>query len=396
MTSICLLTGLVLFAGAADPATMNADGVLPIARPAQVRACVAELQLSESAQDTVGLVVEDYEATLADAHAAMLDRIAGARAQLDEAFAGRRRIAPDALRALRVTIAQAPASVWPRADTGLTELVDTMGVMSMQDQARVNRSLATFKRKVLQASMPASKDVSAAAIALDVEELARAAVQTELQGADQTMLDQALLGYRARLDSAVPAWFDQWRSASVDDAIADIGADRDTRVALMKASAARWMAGDALHGPAIEAVAAIAQQAGGEASRAAWISRVNQARYPDLYADDQLDGLRNWVERNGSDHQQATVQAAYATWLTSVRSVADTMVTLMRQAYAKGGDVQHPAIAWHEDVAEIRRKWLQASGDRQVKLETARAAIERELTDGQRAAARRSMIDQRR
>ncbi len=379
---------------AGDPATMNADGIVPIARPDQVRACVQALQLSDESMGTLSLVIEDYESSMVAAHRGLLESIAGARAQLDEAFAGRRRFKPDALRVLREEIVGAPRTAWPMADAGLDDLVETMALFSTLPGQQVTDATNAFRRDVLQRSVMLDGSVVAAGLRLNVEHLASEAVHAELQGIDASQLAQALTSYRRAIDAAVPAWFAARRSRLVDDALAGITGDRAKRITLMAQAAARWRAQDTLHGQAVEIVAGLAESVGGPAAKTAWLLRAQQVRFPALYTDRRLEATRDWIAKNGSATQAQDVQLAYEAWLEAVRPVADTMSALMRQGLEKGGDVQHDAVAWLDDVKDIRRSWLQASGDRQVRLETARATMERQLSDGQRAAVRRSMLDQ--
>lgn len=379
---------------AGDPATMNADGIVPIARPDQVRACVQALGLSDESMGTLSLVIEDYESSMDAAHSLLLESVAGARSQLDEAFAGRRRFKPDALRALREQIVGAPRMAWPMADAGLDDLVETMALFSALPDQQVTDATNAFRRDVLQRSVMIDGSVVAAGLRLNVEHLAAEAMDTELQGIDAAQLAQALTSYRRAMDAAVPAWFAARRSRLVDDSLANITGDRAKRVTLMKEAAARWRAQDTLHGQAVDMVAGFAESVGGPAAKSAWLLRAQQARFPALYNDRRLEATRDWIAKNGSATQAHDVQLAYAAWLVAVRPVADTMSALMRQGLEKGGDVQHDAVAWLDETKDIRRSWLQASGDRQVRLETARATMERQLSDGQRAAVRRSMLDQ--
>jgi hypothetical protein len=164
----------------------------------------------------------------------------------------------------------------------------------------------------------------------------------------------------------------------------------------MKASADRWLAQTAVHERAIEAIATLAEGAGGEQARTAWLHRAQQAQFPGLYDDHRLQVTSEWVLANGNAMQRDAVPTAHRAWLESARPVAMKMASLVRQGFEQGVDLQHDAVGLNQDVGELRRTWLQSSGDRQVRLETARAAIERQLTDGQRAAIRRLIMDPRR
>ncbi len=391
-----LLTAACLVALAVDPATMTADGVTPIATPDHVRTCMDALQLSDSARDTMSLVFEDYQFTLGQAHTEAMASMAGARAQLDDAFAGRVRLDADRLRALREIIVAAPMQSWTLADAGLAELADTASLMATGPVHEVNAAIAAFQCAVMQDSVPDDGRVVNAALALNVQSLALEAMQDELQGVTAQQIATALQNYARALHQGMPEWFRQSRADGLTDATMDIHGDRDGRVQVMQRSAQRWQALDVLHGQAVTAIGALAEAAGGPGAKSAWLQRAQRARFPDLYDDRQLLASHAWIMKNGSAAQQQSAEHAWQQWQVQTQEIATRIVQLMRQALEQGGDLQADAVAWVPALAETRRTWLQASGDRQVQLEAARASMERGLSEGQRAAIRRSMIDQRR
>ena len=378
-----------------DPSGMAADGLVPVASPDHVRAYAQALGLVDNQQGTAALVVEDYEVAMRAAHAAMLQTTQSARDQLDDAFAGRRRLSADAMRALRIEIEGAPRDAWPIIDARLDELTDTLALLSMRSDADVTAASRAFRRTVLQQAVLDQRTSAAAMMRLDVRALAGTASESELAGVDDSSIDSALAGYQMSLNAQMPAMFKAWRSAGVDDALAAITLDHAARNAIMAASADRWEALNALHLDAIESVAGLARAAGGDAAGISWLRRCERARFPELYDDPLLRAMRDWIDQHGDEVQRAAVQPVYDSWLESVRPVAVSMSGLLRQAFALGADLQHDAVARHAEAAKLRRSWLQASGDRQVRLEAAKSAMERSLTDGQRAAVRRTMIEQR-
>jgi hypothetical protein len=392
MLHTILLTTLCL---TADPATMGKDGLVPVATPAHVRAFTSALGLDDEQLGTASLVIEDYEGAMRDVHAAMLQTTQAARDQLEDAFAGRRRLSVDALRRLRVQIEDAPRDAWPSLDGRLDELTDTLALLSSRSDADIVAASSAFRRHVMQHAVLDRQTSAGALMRLDVRALAAEAADSELKGVTVNAIDTALAGYQASLNASMPAWFKARRADRVDDALASIMVDDAARHAIMEASCRRWEAMNTLHLDAIESVADLAKAAGGERAGVSWLRRCEHARFPLLYDDPQLRAMRDWIDRNGNDVQRASVQQAYDNWLESVRPVAVTMSGLLRQAFKKGADLQHDAVARHAEAAKLRRTWLQASGDRQVRLEAAKAAMERQLTDGQRAAVRRSMMEHR-
>ncbi len=387
---------LTTVASGADPATMTADGLLPVARPDHVRAFTQALQLNRDQLDTVSLVIEDYQSSMREAHEALVAKAQASRDKLDDAFSGRRRLSIDAIRTLRKDIESAPRKMWPELDDRFEELHDTLAIVSALPTSEVEAASRTFRRQVLLDAMLDDQTVLYATESLDVAVLAQAAKEEELAGVDPTALTRLIEAYHQVLDSRLPALFKARREARVADAIAAITEDDATRLLLMKASANRWLEQSAMHIQVVEAIAALANAAGGEGARAAWLQRSQQARFPGLYDDDRLQVISEWVLANGSSVQREAVPAAYAAWLESARPIAMKMAELLRQGFEQGVDLQHDAVSLNSKAIDLRRLWLQSSGDRQVRLETARAAIERQLTDGQRAAIRRVIMDPRR
>jgi len=387
---------LTLASTTADPASMAADGLLPVARPTHVRAFTEALQLDRGQLDTVSLVIEDYESSMRDAHDALVARAQASRDKLDAAFSGRRRLSMDAIRTIREDIESAPRDVWPELDDRFEELLDTLTIVSVLPAAQVDAAARTFRRQVLLQAMFNDQTASYAATALDVANLVDTALAEELADVDTSSLEGVLATYHQTLDSRLSGWFKARRAAHVSDGLASIVGDDVTRIELMKASAERWLEQTAMHEQAIEAIATLADAAGGDRARSAWLRRAQRVRFPGLYDDDRLEVISEWVLANGNELQRAAVPAAYAAWLESARPVAMKMAALLRQGFEQGVDLQHDAVALKPEAVELRRTWLQSSGDRQVRLETARAAIERHLTDGQRAAIRRVIMDPRR
>lgn len=381
---------------AADPASMTADGLLPVARPDHVRAFTQALQLDRGQLDTVSLVIDDYESFMREAHEALVAKSKASRDKLNDAFSGRRRLSIDAIRALRQDIESAPREVWPDLDDRLEELHDTLAIVSALPTSQVEAASRIFRRQVLLHAMFDDNTASYAAESLDVAAIAQAAADDELSGVDAVAMAKLLGAYHQTLDTRLPVLFKARRESRVADALAAIAEDDATRLTLMKASADRWLEQSAVHMQAIDAIAVLANAAGGEGARAAWLQRAQQTRFPGLYDDNRLQVISEWVLANGNSAQREAVPAAYAAWLESAGPVAMKMAALLQQGFEQGVDLQHDAVALKSEAVDLRRTWLQSSGDRQVRLETARAAIERHLTDGQRAAIRRVIMDPRR
>lgn len=380
---------------APDPSSMAADGVLPVARPDHVRAYVDALELDRDQLDTVEFIIEDYEASMLAAHEELLEGARVSRSALDDAFAGRRRLSLDAIRRLREDVESAPRAYWPAVDARLDELVEALAVVSTLPRGRVEAAQRAFRRQVLIDAVVDDGTAAAAATGLNLERLVDRGREAELAGVDAAGLEAAMGPWLEALDSRLVVWVHARRSDHVEDSLAEIAGDDAARLALMKASADRWIEQTSIHSSAIDAISALARASGGEEAGAAWAQRAQEARYPGLYDDHRLRVTSDWVRDNGDDAQREAVTRAHAMWVESCRPVAMKMTSLMRKGFEQGVDLQHSAIALSREAVDLRRTFLQSSGDRQVRLETARALIERHLTEGQRAAVRRVIMDPR-
>ena len=302
----------------------------------------------------------------------------------------------DAIRSLREDVDSAPRETWPEVDAALSQLTQTLAVLSADAPDRVESAKRAFMRRVLLDSVIDDGTAASAAMGFDLTAVVSQAQAEELVAVDQSLIEAALGPWRAQIDAQLQGWVVGARAANVEDALAEIASDNQTRLETMRASAQRWRDKTAVHAVAINEIAGLAQASGGDAARAAWLQRAHEARFPGLYDDHRLQVTSDWVSRNGSDAQREAVVQAHQLWVESCRPVAAKMADLLRQGFEQGVDLQHDAVGADQEATELRRTFLQASGDRQVRLETAKASIDRHLTEGQRAAVRRVIMDPRR
>ncbi len=358
-------------------------------------------------RDLLLALFDDYEVTLEQLARDLEDRrIEAGRDRYDDAIAGRIRLSPDELRALRRDIAIADLESWRPASLAIGDLLEICRFsLDGSSAERLAAELPGLRRSAYLDALAGGEDPRLqAGEAVDLERLMIAGAREELAGVPGGSVEAVLAAWSAAIDPILPATAGEIRAARIERRIARTAGD----LAAVEDADGRLVAAWArLHGPltaAVDRVAELAREADGEAAAAAWRDRVRQAAFPWLHAASRRPELAaDWVARNVGGTAATEARGLADRWVRDRAECDDETVALVLEARRDHRRIVHPrsrlGLLGGGRPAEIFRELLKVSGraeqiDREA--EDAIAALLDPADRGRMRSALRALMLRRR
>lgn len=380
-----------------QPAASRLADVAPRLERTIFSAALANAGLARGERDLLMALFDDYRSGLQQLASDLeARRIEAGRDRFDDVIAGRLRLSPDEIKALRRDIARADLATWPPATAALADLLDLCDISLDPDPAaRFQAEVPALRRAAFLGSLAADEAGRLeAGESVDLEPLLFVAAREELAGAPAGQLETILAAWAAAIDPILPVTAGEVRAARIERGIARSAGDaRDLADADAKIIAA-WRR---LHGPleaASRRIEDIARDAGGDGAAAAWRDRVQRASFPWLHgAARRPEMAADWMGRNVSDAVLvAEGRALAATWRVDRAACDSETIALMIEARIQQDRIVHPradlGLLGGGRAAEIFRELLRISGRAEQIDREAEEAIAKLLAPADRSRMR--------
>lgn len=379
---IAMVFGLVLAlpCTASGPSEFSRAGIEPIITPDAFRALAIDLGLTPSEVDVSAMLFRDYSTAMNGVLAGLEAQRAEDRSRLDAALAGRIRLSPEELRALRIRIRTAVEQAWAEADRWQADLVQSVLLLSTLPDDPMRRALETFDREI-------HCGTGNRLALVDLADLA----PPDLAGASAGV--ETLATYRSAIASVAASHAQLARSTRLEDDLAAIRGEKDVRRTLQRESSGRWMTRMEIHDRFVDAVAAILASSG--QPEAPWRRAADAALFPRIYSEPDAQYAADWVIANGSQSQSATARQCIEDGMSRLEPLRRQAVALLREGRTHGADLSHDAAGLVDEAGDVRMRFLRNTGERSVLIQGMTDCVMGELTDGQRAAVRRVLLERR-
>ncbi|MHC5004085.1 MAG: hypothetical protein ACYTJ0_13290 [Planctomycetota bacterium] len=391
-----LLAGL---GGAAGPAAAESAlvAIVPRLDRQGFGMLVERLELQSEQRLIAELAFVDYVAaidelaTQADAEA---DRIG--RRRLQDALAGRVRLAPDELRRIQVGVWRAHQRMWPRSDELLQGLLDAMGgLLADEQRPAAGPAMMDLRRRLWLAPRRAGAAMPEyAGDGVDVADLLAAALAPggELEAIDRAAITPALDEYVVRIDALLREDAAAERAGALERRIARMQADVETARRLEREAVVRWRRLYTVNEQAVAAIAGTAAARLGEEAARRWRLRWRRACFPWLHRDQRPDRLHAWMRTEALGvAQRERADAAYRDYAVRREALIGSTIELVLQGRLQLERLVTPTSTGSElegpGGAELHGALLKRSGEWQALLDSATAALEAVLTPEQRRRA---------
>jgi hypothetical protein len=384
-------------AALAQPAASRLADVAPRLERTNFSAALTDAELARGERDLLMALFEDYRSGLQEIASDLeARRIEAGRDRFDDAIAGRIRLSPDEIKALRGDIARADLMTWAPATAALSDLLELCGLsLEPGAAARFEAEVPALRRAAFLGSLAAADAGRLeAGESVDLQQLLSAAVREELNGAPIGQLETVLAAWAAAIDPILPVTAGEIRAARIQRGIARSLRDPQAVAAADAELIAAWRR---LHGPleaASRRIEEIARGTGGDGAAAAWRDRVQRASFPWLYEGARRPELAaDWMGRNVSDAGLvARGRELAATWRVDRAACDAETVALMVEARTQEDRIVHPradlGLLGGGRAAEIFRELLRISGRAEQIDREAEEAIAALLTPTERSRMR--------
>lgn len=389
------------FCGGAFAQETAVDYLEPRITRAQFTVFAQRLDLRKDQRTIAELSFSDYNTTFTNLAKSLDEQAIGAgRRTVQDALAGKARVAPDELRRLRVEVLKVYQQAWPQLDEALTNLVDTIETLLTNEQiAQFELALRQLHREILLHPRQSDSDYQEyAGDGVDVLLLAQSGLAEggELAALGTEPLQPALEAYELQLDDLLIQTAPEDRRGKIMRQIAAIEKNSELRAEQQKASLERWKQLYELNLATVVQIGEIAATID-DAARQRWLDRFDQASFTWLYPRKKPDRQIEWIVKQSlSDEKLQQANAIYDDYVQERKALSRRAIQLMLR-----GRLEFQTMLYSMMDAEpikddrVRRglyeELLKNTGE-QADLESdTSAALEGLLSDSQRQALRDAM-----
>jgi hypothetical protein len=374
------------------------------------------LSAFEPSMDQRGILqvlFEDYTAALDDLAAATDARAdAAGRREVNDAIVGSIRMDPEVLRRMRIEVLRVYQAAWPEVDQRFEQLIaDSLSMLDEDRAGAAAMAVPALRRAVLL--HPRARNGPGYEYAGDGVDLmtlvdAAAAPGAELAAimngegeaatAARAALDRVRREYEAAMDTVLRETASAVRQESMNRRIARIQADPAAVRAAEERLLQLWRRQYDTNRAAVDRIAAMLGEVGGEVAREAWLARVDEACFPWLHRPDRPDRQVDWLDRQSLDLEvQKAVEQAYADFTARRQALRRSAIELMIRGRIEHQVILYPMMnsASITDPAQHRlfESLVRNSGEQATLARDAAAAIESALPDATRQALKRAVTE---
>jgi hypothetical protein len=377
------------------------DFVEPRINRSQFTIFYRQLGLDSDQRSIVELMFADYTTTL-DALTRELDKDAQAAGlrQVQDALAGKARLAPEELRDKRVAVLRVFQRAWPEVDKAMDDLVHGVESLLTADQRpRFDPALRELRRSALLHPRQASSDFQEYAgdgvdVLLLVEDASKPGA--ELHVLDPAALNGVLAQYEQQVDNLLVRTAQDYRNSKLLRRVATIEKDNAALRELDRAAIARWKELYQLNQTTVQTIGRIAEANLGEQAKARWLDRFDHVSFGWLYPRRLPDRQIEWI-RQQSLQTDAIEQAEgiYENYLVRRRELSRQAIDIMLRARLELQvmlySMMDPTSIDDRAARELYQELLKNSGE-QANLESSTSGmLESLLPTAQRDALRKAM-----
>ena len=351
-----------------------------------------QIGIDSDQREIANLFYEDYVQQLVD-----LQEISRARAveagaeRLEEAYKGRGFMKSDEIRSTRIAVQESYAENWPVVDRLFDDLISDTASLSIDptSDAVVEAGGELTRFVVLESVRMGEQDRTYAGDGLDVVVLIeQLGIETD------PSLDDVRRQYTDRMNEIVVRNARLDRASIIKERVAKITKDDEVALELMRKRVERWKTLNAMNQWAIDSVAYVLDARGDVEAVSRWRRLARETRFPWLHRSDQVELIAGWIVRNGGPEQQEKARAILDDYEPTREVLRVEFETLLLSA-RNDQNVMLGASVLEKDPesAELRAAHLRLTGELRLLESRTVERLETLLTPGQRAAARRSILD---
>lgn len=329
------------------------------ANPDRETRSIIEVLYSDYAS-AIGGLAEDLEAARDEAGAD----------EVESALTGRRLVDPARLRALRASVREADRPFFGRANTLVTELLESASIMLVGDAADVfmTRLPAIRRTLYLHPRRRAGFEPTYLGDGVDLVELADAIASLPgTTGYEPALVDDLLDAYAARLDDLLVAQAEADWQGRIDQAVARILRDDAARRVAERAAIERWSVFFTLTDETARAIERRLEEEVGGTCALVWREQYERACFPWLWEavrpEVEFDWIRGRIEDEAIRARALEIFQQYRMERSGL--AADTMriVVTARREHGVILDPRLDPLALDGPAAELFRRLLRTSGE---------------------------------
>jgi hypothetical protein len=333
-----ILIGLGMFSLAALRAMAQesaADYLEPRIHRQQFMALIQPLKLSAEQRNLAELAFGDYTAAITNLTRQFDEQaLQAGRQTVQDALAGKARIAPDELKRLRVAVLRVYEQAWPAVDQALHDLLTTVEVSLTPSQEPIyQQGLRELHRKILLHPRQAASDYQEyAGDGVDMLLLAQAALGDggELQSVGLSALQNILNAYEQQLDVILVQTASEHRSGKLLRKIAAIEKDAAAAREQEQAALQRWKQIYQLNQHTANLIGDAAAATAGEQARQQWMDRFDQACFTWLYPRKKPDRQIEWIRKQDlSAETRQNAENIHLNYLSRRKALSRRAIELM-------------------------------------------------------------------
>lgn len=366
--------------------------IQPFVKRDAYQAYCRQIGIDSDQLEIANILYEDYVQQLVDLQEISTARaVAAGSERLEEAYKGRGFMKSDEIRSTRIAVQKSYAENWPIVDRLFDDLIsDTAALSNDPASDTVGRAGSDlFRLVVLESVRGGEQDRTYAGDGVDV------VVLIDQLGIDgDPSLDDVRRQYVDRMNEIVERNARVDRASIIDERVAKITKNNERAMELMRKRVDRWKTLNAMNEWAIDSVAYVLDAKEDAEVVSRWRRLVRESRFPWLHRSDQVELISKWIVRNGGPEQQEKARAILAEYEPLREVLRIEFETLLLSARTDQNVVLGDSLLEKDpESAELRAAHLRLTGELRLLESRTVERLESLLTPGQRAAARRSILD---
>jgi hypothetical protein len=360
-----------------------------------------QLELASDQRSFAELMFSDYTAALDDLTGDLEEKAAAAGLKpVQDALAGRARMAPDDLRARRVAILKIYQQGWETIDQELDNLLASVRTLLTPAQAaHFDEAARDLRRAVFLHPRQADSDFQEyAGDGVDVLQLADAALKDggELQPLGDGPLELTLAAYELQLDELLVQSAAEHRNGKLLRKIAALEKNDASIRQLTEETVGRWKRLFQLNERAVQHIAQIAADTLGDEARQRWLHRFDHASFTWLYPRRLPDRQIEWLRSQSLDAETLQKsEAIYQEYINRRRDLSRQAIDIMLRARLEHQTILYAMMDSKTLDERLRRglweQLLKNSGEITNLETTTSNSLEALLTSAQRDGLRKAM-----
>lgn len=397
-----LLLLFLLTAAVAVAQDTTADYIDPRVDHRQFTALCQQLGLESTQRPLVELVFTDYNTALTDLTRKLDDQaLKAGRKTVQDALAGKARIAPEDLKRMRIEVLNVYQQAFPAVDKALGDLLNGVEMLLTTEQtARFDPAVRELRRNILLHPRQAGSDYQEyAGDGVDVLLLAEIAQKQdgELHSLSADALQPILANYEQQLDAFLIQSAPAYRAGKLARKIAAIQKDAAVIHQEEQAALNRWKQLYQLNRQTVEEIAATAAAGPGELARQSWLDRFDQASFTWLYPRRKPDRQIEWVrqQKQVSAEQLQQAESIYDQYVAHRKELSRKAIEMMVRGRMEFQTMLYSMMDPTGMDDRVRRglyeELVKNTGEQSILETTTSGALEGLLSESQRESLRDAM-----